>query len=183
MQPRRGPWLAQNGRRQRAGARAGGRWVMRASSCRGGRQRGGGERGRRALEGDRVNGWGTLGKGWVEDKLSAPPTAVGCQGGMGRCWWRSSLLGYGHSIPLLHLCALSPDVCPSSSLRRPTIVLGWRMRLQDDDDEEGGRGSRWSDGEGDPCPSCGRRYNTSEFWIACDECDTWCVVQGSLGWG
>uniref|UniRef100_A0A7S0S218 Zinc finger PHD-type domain-containing protein n=1 Tax=Chlamydomonas leiostraca TaxID=1034604 RepID=A0A7S0S218_9CHLO len=46
----------------------------------------------------------------------------------------------------------------------------------DDDDEEVGvrpHSSRWTDGDGDPCPGCGRKYNVSEFWIACDECDTW----------
>ena len=31
----------------------------------------------------------------------------------------------------------------------------------------------WEDGEGDPCPACGRLYRTDEFWIACDACDTW----------
>lgn len=34
-------------------------------------------------------------------------------------------------------------------------------------------GNNWEDGEGDPCPQCGRLYRTEEFWIACDFCDTW----------
>lgn len=29
------------------------------------------------------------------------------------------------------------------------------------------------EGEGDPCPQCGRLYRADEFWIACDFCDTW----------
>eukprot|EP00878_Enallax_costatus_P021179 GHUV01022414.1.p1 GENE.GHUV01022414.1~~GHUV01022414.1.p1 ORF type:complete len:155 (+),score=42.21 GHUV01022414.1:435-899(+) len=39
----------------------------------------------------------------------------------------------------------------------------------DDDDEDDG----WQDGEGDPCPGCGRFYKKDEFWIACDKCDEW----------
>eukprot|EP00210_Caulerpa_lentillifera_P005307 g5070.t1 len=31
----------------------------------------------------------------------------------------------------------------------------------------------WEDGEGDPCPSCGKSYTHGEFWIACDFCDFW----------
>lgn len=43
-----------------------------------------------------------------------------------------------------------------------------------DEDEDGQSGSAgWEDGEGDPCPACGRLYRTEEFWIACDSCDTW----------
>ena len=37
---------------------------------------------------------------------------------------------------------------------------------EDDDDNDGGGGS-------DPCPNCGRKYRTGEFWIACDACDRW----------
>ena len=33
--------------------------------------------------------------------------------------------------------------------------------------------SAYADGEGDPCPNCGRVYAVGEFWIACDFCDTW----------
>lgn len=36
-----------------------------------------------------------------------------------------------------------------------------------------GTGEGWQDGEGDPCPMCGRSYTQKEFWIACDNCDTW----------
>lgn len=38
----------------------------------------------------------------------------------------------------------------------------------DYDDDDGYR-----DGEGDPCPNCGRIYRQGDFWIACDFCDTW----------
>jgi hypothetical protein len=31
----------------------------------------------------------------------------------------------------------------------------------------------YADGEGDPCPNCGRVYAVGEFWIACDFCDAW----------
>lgn len=45
----------------------------------------------------------------------------------------------------------------------------------------------WDDGEGEPCPICGKIYrlilfydyylyffkSTGEFWIACDYCDLW----------
>ena len=46
---------------------------------------------------------------------------------------------------------------------------------EDDDDDEAheGKGSGWEEGDGDPCPQCGRLYRTDEFWIACDFCDTW----------
>lgn len=37
---------------------------------------------------------------------------------------------------------------------------------EEDDGNDGGGGS-------DPCPNCGRKYRTGEFWIACDECDRW----------
>eukprot|EP00884_Botryococcus_braunii_P018624 jgi/Botrbrau1/5445/Bobra.182_1s0047.2 len=40
---------------------------------------------------------------------------------------------------------------------------------QDDDDEADG----YADGEGEPCPNCGRVYRQGEFWIACDFCETW----------
>ncbi|KAA6420258.1 MAG: PHD finger [Trebouxia sp. A1-2] len=40
---------------------------------------------------------------------------------------------------------------------------------EDDDDADGG----FADGEGDPCPNCGRVYRTGDFWIQCDFCDTW----------
>ncbi|MEW5312568.1 MAG: hypothetical protein WDW38_004195 [Sanguina aurantia] len=36
-----------------------------------------------------------------------------------------------------------------------------------------GNGAGWEDGEGDPCPQCGKSYRTEEFWIACDNCDLW----------
>lgn len=36
----------------------------------------------------------------------------------------------------------------------------------------GGEGA-WQDGDGDPCPLCGGLYSSTEFWIACDFCDTW----------
>eukprot|EP00955_Chlamydomonas_euryale_P044256 352841-Chlamydomonas_euryale.AAC.1 len=39
-------------------------------------------------------------------------------------------------------------------------------RMRDEDDE-------YEDGDGDPCPQCGKLYSTNEFWIACDFCDTW----------
>lgn len=39
----------------------------------------------------------------------------------------------------------------------------------DDDDDDGA----FADGEGDPCPNCGRVYRTGDFWIQCDFCDTW----------
>lgn len=42
---------------------------------------------------------------------------------------------------------------------------------QDDEEEE--EGEDWEEGEGDPCPQCGRLYSQNEFWIACDFCDTW----------
>ncbi|KAG2501160.1 hypothetical protein HYH03_000975 [Edaphochlamys debaryana] len=49
-----------------------------------------------------------------------------------------------------------------------------RQQHSDDEGEEGaGNSADWEDGEGDPCPSCGRLYRTEEFWIACDRCDTW----------
>jgi hypothetical protein len=50
----------------------------------------------------------------------------------------------------------------ASLARLPTLQ-------ETDDEEEGG----WQDGEGDPCPSCGRYYSRHEFWIACDTCDLW----------
>lgn len=31
----------------------------------------------------------------------------------------------------------------------------------------------WEDGEGDPCPACGKVYSHGDFWIACDFCDVW----------
>jgi hypothetical protein len=37
----------------------------------------------------------------------------------------------------------------------------------------GAGGEQYADGEGDPCPRCGRVYRVGEFWIACDACDTW----------
>ncbi|GLC63379.1 hypothetical protein PLESTF_000030000 [Pleodorina starrii] len=47
-------------------------------------------------------------------------------------------------------------------------------RQGDEDGEDAAGGSAdWEDGEGDPCPACGRLYRTEEFWIACDFCDTW----------
>ncbi|KAG2448856.1 hypothetical protein HYH02_006207 [Chlamydomonas schloesseri] len=48
-----------------------------------------------------------------------------------------------------------------------------RARMSDDEADEGGASGDWEDGEGDPCPACGRLYRTDEFWIACDACDTW----------
>jgi hypothetical protein len=33
--------------------------------------------------------------------------------------------------------------------------------------------AEYADGEGDPCPRCGRIYRVGEFWIACDACDVW----------
>lgn len=44
---------------------------------------------------------------------------------------------------------------------------------EDDYGVQGAGMSGWADGEGDPCPTCGRLYRTDEFWIACDFCDTW----------
>ncbi|BDA44501.1 g10002 [Coccomyxa elongata] len=48
---------------------------------------------------------------------------------------------------------------------------------EDEDEEEDLPGrlndAEYADGEGDPCPNCGRVYRTGEFWIACDFCDTW----------
>jgi len=47
------------------------------------------------------------------------------------------------------------------------------QKTQEDDDDDDEDDEGWEDGEGDPCPSCGRLYRTDEFWIACDFCDTW----------
>lgn len=41
------------------------------------------------------------------------------------------------------------------------------------DVEVEGSTTGWEDGEGDPCPSCGKCYAHGEFWIACDFCDHW----------
>lgn len=48
-----------------------------------------------------------------------------------------------------------------------------RQEDDDEEEEEEGPGSDYADGEGDPCPNCGRVYRAGEFWIACDFCDTW----------
>lgn len=44
---------------------------------------------------------------------------------------------------------------------------------EDYDDAEPDEGEGYRDGEGDPCPNCGRIYRQGDFWIACDFCDTW----------
>jgi hypothetical protein len=50
-----------------------------------------------------------------------------------------------------------------------------RQEFDDEDEEvsEDEEGSAYQDGEGDPCPNCGRVYRTGDFWIQCDFCDTW----------
>ncbi|KAL3144252.1 hypothetical protein ABBQ32_004026 [Trebouxia sp. C0010 RCD-2024] len=65
-----------------------------------------------------------------------------------------------------------PQVRPSD--RGP----GPRHTGYDEDDEEDEVDSddpdgNYADGEGDPCPNCGRVYRSGEFWIQCDFCDTW----------
>ncbi|PNH02690.1 PHD finger protein ALFIN-LIKE 4 [Tetrabaena socialis] len=56
----------------------------------------------------------------------------------------------------------------------PSRTAPARAARSDEDAEEGAGGSAdWEDGEGDPCPMCGRLYRTEEFWIACDTCDAW----------
>ncbi|KAK9825693.1 hypothetical protein WJX81_005446 [Elliptochloris bilobata] len=71
------------------------------------------------------------------------------------------------------LKAQRPAVRPPGPQRRP--------RPDDDEDEEEEDeeengvplDDQYADGEGDPCPNCGRVYRTGEFWIACDFCDVW----------
>lgn len=41
------------------------------------------------------------------------------------------------------------------------------------DGGDAGAAEAYADGEGDPCPNCGRVYTVGEFWIACDFCDAW----------
>ncbi len=36
--------------------------------------------------------------------------------------------------------------------------------VDNDDEDQAPRGAGWEDGEGDPCPQCGRLYRTDEFW-------------------
>ena len=42
-----------------------------------------------------------------------------------------------------------------------------------DGGDAGAATEAYADGEGDPCPNCGRVYAVGEFWIACDFCDAW----------
>eukprot|EP00877_Chromochloris_zofingiensis_P004816 jgi/Chrzof1/14335/UNPLg00608.t1 len=59
---------------------------------------------------------------------------------------------------------------PSGPSRPPKMM---KQGPQDEDEEDGDNPDDWQDGDGDPCPSCGRLYRTDEFWIACDYCDVW----------
>lgn len=66
---------------------------------------------------------------------------------------------------------------------RPTMQRQQRPKHQDedfDDDEDEDddqpppeKDDAWNDGDGEPCPTCGRLYRTEDFWIACDTCDVW----------
>ncbi|KAK9867637.1 hypothetical protein WJX84_003338 [Apatococcus fuscideae] len=56
------------------------------------------------------------------------------------------------------------------SMRQGDSSLSATDEEADDEDDAGGG---YADGEGDPCPNCGRVYKTGDFWIQCDFCDTW----------
>ncbi|KAK9808989.1 hypothetical protein WJX72_007409 [[Myrmecia] bisecta] len=74
-----------------------------------------------------------------------------------------------------------PRGAPQTKQSKPQRQMSGRHRSDDEDDDPEfddededavGGGDQYADGEGDPCPNCGRVYRTGEFWIACDFCDT-----------
>ncbi|CAK0737550.1 hypothetical protein CVIRNUC_000931 [Coccomyxa viridis] len=69
-----------------------------------------------------------------------------------------------------------PSMAPPAKIPRMSGPGQGPRRHRDDDEEDEGPvpgDDQYADGEGDPCPNCGRVYRTGEFWIACDFCDTW----------
>ena len=57
--------------------------------------------------------------------------------------------------------------------KRPRAAPKKYSRTAFDDDEGGGAEEKQHNGGSEPCPNCGRKYRTGEFWIACDFCDRW----------
>ena len=61
-----------------------------------------------------------------------------------------------------------------SEAKRPRPSSRRAVEDEEEEEEEEEQGHAGGGGGGsDPCPNCGRKYRTGEFWIACDFCDRW----------
>ncbi|GMH41135.1 hypothetical protein BSKO_09045 [Bryopsis sp. KO-2023] len=57
---------------------------------------------------------------------------------------------------------------------KPLMDQEHEMEGMDEEyEEEVGEEEGWEDGDGEPCPTCGKLYREGEFWIACDFCNIW----------
>lgn len=83
---------------------------------------------------------------------------------------REVLFGYINKQPTVYeIVSGREKQGPIPQLKKPPAP---RPAREDMEEEEGDEDD-YEDGDGDPCPQCGKLYSTNEFWIACDFCDTW----------